>query len=90
MCMQPFISNGFTYSEDEEARAHEIRKMEDGERKDSRIKYFEIETGKKFPQHQPIKLGFNLCTALMSSLEIERGAAMIDMDANRPRNMCNF
>jgi len=82
--MQPFILNEFTYSEDEAARACEIRKMEASERKDARIKYFEIETGKKFPHQSPIKIGFNESTAHLSSLEIERSAALVDMDAVRP------
>jgi len=49
---EPYILNGFSYSEDEKSRAKE---MEDSERKDSRIKYFEIETGKKFPTNEPLK-----------------------------------
>ncbi|KKQ13729.1 MAG: hypothetical protein US25_C0035G0007 [Candidatus Moranbacteria bacterium GW2011_GWE1_36_7] len=52
---EPYILNGFSYSEDEKSRAKEIRNMEDSERKDSRIKYFEIETGKKFPTNEPLK-----------------------------------
>ena len=87
MCMQPFILYGFTYTKEEEGRAREIRKMEDSERKDFRIKYFEIETGKAFPHQAPIEIGFNMCTALMSSLDIEKGAALVDMDSVRPRKI---
>lgn len=90
MCMQPSILHGFTYSKDEEARASEIRKMENSERKDFRIKCFEVETGKKFPHQAPIKIGFNMSTAHLSSLDIERGAAMVDMDNLRTRDTSDY
>jgi hypothetical protein len=75
--MQPFILYESTYTEEEASRAREIRKMEESERKEFRIKYFEIETGKKFPTKEPIEICFNQDTAFMSSSIIESTSAEV-------------
>lgn len=50
MCLQPVRHFGYFYTEEEASSITEIRKMENSERRDFRIKYFEIETGKEFPK----------------------------------------
>lgn len=83
ICNEPYILYEFSYSEEEMQTVRKIRKTSDEKLKEFRIKCFEVETGKKFPHEKPIKLGFNMSTAHLSSLEIEAGAARVFQD---PRN----
>jgi hypothetical protein len=74
---EPYLLNGFSYSEAEMVEVREIRSMPDGDHKIALIKCFEVERGKAFPAKRAIKLGYNHSKAHQSSLEIEKGAAFI-------------
>lgn len=75
---EPFMYRGVSYTEKQVREADDIRRLGDADPfKEALTKCFEVEHGKPFPYDKTLKLGFNMDTALKSSLEIERDIAYL-------------